>query len=203
MDPYKRWATIEVMTAQETVVRRGRFATGRAGYAAMRRYAAQWPDRVWAIEGCAGIGKHIAVRLIADAEDVVDVPPERSARARVFTAGQRRKTGATDAHSIVLVGTRMSGLRPVVTDEQLELLRLLLDRRRSLAEEHTRKVSQLHPADPRGGKSDVSAAKAPLAKVRPHDVVGKTRPRLAAELVADLRLRRLERSMRCRSLALL
>jgi hypothetical protein len=59
MDPYKRSSTIEVMTADETVVGGDRFATDRDGYAEMRRYAGQWPDRVSAIEGCAGIGKHM------------------------------------------------------------------------------------------------------------------------------------------------
>lgn len=192
MDPHKRSATIEVMTADETVIGGGRFATDREGYAQMRRYAAQWPERIWAIEGCAGIGKHIAVRLIADGEQVVDVPPKLSARARVFTTGQGRKTDATDAHSVALVGTRMAGLRPVVTDEQLEVLRLLVDRRRSLGEEHTRKTCQLHQLllelIPGGAKRDLSAAqaKALLAGVRPRDVVGKTRRRVAAELVADL-----------------
>ncbi|MET7962752.1 transposase [Micromonospora zamorensis] len=58
--------------------------------------------------------------------------------------GQGRKTDATDAHSIALVGTRMAGLRPVVNDEQLALLRILVDRRRSLGEDHTRMVSQPH-----------------------------------------------------------
>ena len=192
MDPHKRSATIEVMTADETVIGGGRFATDREGYAQMRRYAAQWPERIWAIEGCAGIGKHIAVRLIAEGEQVVDVPPKLSARARVFTTGQGRKTDATDAHSVALVGTRMAGLRPVVTDEQLEVLRLLVDRRRSLGEEHTRKTCQLHQLllelIPGGAKRDLSAAqaKALLAGVRPRDVVGKTRRRVAAELVADL-----------------
>jgi transposase len=112
MDPHKRSATIEVMTADEVIVGGGRFSTDHDGYAAMRRYADQWPDRVWAIEGCAGIGKHIAVRLVADGEQVVDVPPKLSARARVFATGQGRKTDATDAtdaHSVALVGTRMTG----------------------------------------------------------------------------------------------
>ena len=158
----------------------------------MWRYVRQWPDRVWAIEGCGGIGHHIAVRLLADGEEVVDVPPKLSARARVFATGQGRKTDATDAHSVALVGTRMAGLRPVVNDEQLAVLRLLVDRRRSLGEEHTRKTSQLHQLllelIPGGAKRDLSAAqaKALLAKVRPRDVVGKTRRRVAAELVADL-----------------
>ena len=147
----------------------------------MLDYVAQWPERVWAIEGCNGIGRHIAMRLLAEGQDVVDVPPKLSARARVFSTGQGRKTDATDAHSVALVGTRMSGLRPVVADDQLEVLRMLVDRRRSLGEEHTRKVSQLHALLlellPGGAKKDLSAAqaKALLAKVRPRDLVGKTR----------------------------
>jgi transposase len=192
MDPHKRSVTIEVMTADETIVGQGRFATDRDGYDEMRRYTDQWPDRVWAIEGCSGIGHHVAVRLLASGEEVVDVPPKLSARARVFSTGQGRKTDATDAHSVALVGTRMAGLRPVVNDEQLAVLRLLVDRRRSLGVEHTRKTSQLHQLllelIPGGAKRNLSAAqaKALLAKVRPRDVVGKTRRRVAAELVADL-----------------
>jgi hypothetical protein len=110
MDPHKRSATIEVMTADETIVGGGRFGTDRDDYAEMRRYADQWRDRVWAIEGCAGIGKHIAVRFLAVGEEVVDVPPKLSARARVLATGQGRKTDATDAHSVALVGTRMTGV---------------------------------------------------------------------------------------------
>ncbi len=72
------------------------------------------------------------------------MPPKLSARVRVFSTGQGRKTDATDAHSVALVGTRMAGLRPVVDDEQLAVLRILADRRRTLGEDHTRMVAQLH-----------------------------------------------------------
>jgi transposase len=145
-----------------------------------------------AIEGCKGIGKHVAVRLVHDGESVVDVPPKLSARARVFATGQGRKTDATDAHSVALVGTRMSGLRPVVDDQQLAVLRILVDRRRSLGEDHTRMTSQLHQLllelIPGGAKKDLSPAqaKALLAKVQARDTAGKTRRRVAAELIADL-----------------
>jgi transposase len=148
-------------------------------------------DRVWAVEGCNGIGHHIA-RLLAAGEQVLDVPPKLSARAWVFATGQGRKTDATDAHSVALVGTRMAGLRPVVNDERLAVLRVLVDRRRSLGEDHTRMVSQLHQLllelIPGGAKKDLSVAqaKALLAKVRPRDAAGKTRRRVAAELIADL-----------------
>ncbi|MFC3805915.1 transposase [Terrabacter sp. MAHUQ-38] len=82
------------------------------------------------VEGCNGIGRHVALRLLADGEQVIDVPPKLSARVRMFATGQGRKTDATDAHSIALVGVRMAGLRPVINDEQLAVLRVLADRRR-------------------------------------------------------------------------
>lgn len=192
MDPHKRSVTVEVMDAEETVLDGGRFGTDEAGFAAMRDYVSRFTDRVWAIEGCNGIGRHVAVRLVALGEEVVDVPPKLSARARVFSTGQGRKTDATDAHSVALVGTRMTGLRPVVNDEQLAVLRVLVDRRGWLGEEHTRKVAHLHhlllELIPGGAKKDLSAAQAKvlLAKVRPRDAAGKARRRVAAELVADL-----------------
>ncbi|MAY94949.1 MAG: IS110 family transposase [Nocardioides sp.] len=192
MDPHKRSVTIEVMAADEEVLGGGRFGTDAAGFQSMLEYVTRWPDRVWAIEGCNGIGRHVAMRLIAEGHEVVDVPPKLSARARVFATGQGRKTDATDAHSVALVGTRMAGLRPVVHDEQLAVLRLLVDRRSSLGDDHTRMISQLHQLllelIPGGAKKDLSAAqaKALLAKVRPRDTVGKARRRVAAELIADL-----------------
>jgi transposase len=190
--PHKRSVTIEVMAADETVIGGGRFGTDRAGYQAMLACIRRWPSRVWAIEGCQGIGRHVALRLLRDGEQVVDVPAKLSARARVFATGQGRKTDATDAHSVALVGTRMAGLRPVINDEQLALLRVLVDRRRSLGEDHTRMVSRLHQLllelIPGGAKKSLSAAqaKALLARVCPSDVAGKARRRVAAELIADL-----------------
>jgi transposase len=86
----------------------------------------------------------------------------------------------------------MAGLRPVVDDQQLAVLRVLADRRRALGEDHTRMVAQLHhlllELIPGGAKKDLSAAqaKALLAKVRPRDAAGKARRRVAAELIADL-----------------
>ena len=192
MDPHKRTATIEIMASDETVAGRGRYTTDAAGYRSMLAQARRWPERMWAIEGCQGIGRHIANRLLADGEQVVDVPPKLSARTRVFATGQGRKTDVTDAHSVALAATRMQGLRPVVDDAQLAVLRILADRRRSLGEDHTRMVCQLHQLllelIPGGAKKALSAAqaKALLARVRPRDAAGKARRRVAAELISDL-----------------
>ena len=192
MDPHKRTVTVEAMTGSETVLGGGRYATTREGYRAMLAWARRFADRVWAIEGCAGIGHHVAARLAADGETVIDVPPKLSARMRVYATGQGRKTDATDAHSVALVGVRISGLRPFVDDAGLGVLRVLVDRRRSLGEDHVRMTSQLHALllelIPGGAKKDLSArqAKKLLATVRPRDAAGKTRRRVAAELIADL-----------------
>ena len=147
---------------------------------------------MWAIEGCEGIGRHVAQRLLAVGEQVVDVPAKLSARMRMFATGQGRKTDDTDAHSIALVGVRIAGLQPVVSNDQLEMLRLLVDRRRRIGQEHVTKICQLHQLllelVAGGAKKDLSAAQARkiLAGVRPKDEVGKLRKRVALELVVDL-----------------
>ena len=65
MDPHKRSATIEVMSAHETILGGGRFGTDGAGFAAMTGYVNRiQPDRdrrVWAVEGCNGIGHHLGL----------------------------------------------------------------------------------------------------------------------------------------------
>ena len=64
MDPHKRSATIEAMGPDEQVFGGGRFGTDPAGFEAMLALAAGWQDRVWAVEGCEGIGKHLVLRLL-------------------------------------------------------------------------------------------------------------------------------------------
>ena len=104
MDPHKRSATIEVIDERETVLAQGRFGTDRDGYQAMLAAGRRHADRVWAVEGCDGIGRHVAQRLVADGETVLDVPAKLSARARVFATGQGRKTDPVDAHSVAVAG---------------------------------------------------------------------------------------------------
>src|SRR5262249_41949098 len=111
MDPHKRSATIEVIDDREKVLAQGRFGTDQDGYRAMLAVGCKYRDRVWAIEGCYGVGRHIAQRLVADGERVLDVPPKLSARARVFATGQERKTDPVDAHSVAVAALRSAGLR--------------------------------------------------------------------------------------------
>ena len=54
----------------------------------MFKLGRQHKDRIWTVEGCNGIDKQLAQRLVADSEIVVDVPAKLSARARAFDTGQ-------------------------------------------------------------------------------------------------------------------
>ena len=192
MDPHKRSATIEVINDREQVLAQGRFGTDRDGYQTMLKLGRQYKDRVWAVEGCNGIGRHIAQRLVADGETVLDVPAKLSARARVFATGQGRKTDPVDAHSVAVAALRTNGLRQVVVDDTAVAMRLLVDRRDGLGRSRTEALSRLHhlllELVPGGAKKFLSApqARALLNTVRPRDIVGRTRHRLASELVSEL-----------------
>ena len=122
----------------------------------------------------------------------MDVPAKLSARARVFSTGQGRKTDATDAHSIAVVAARTTTLRPVTREDELMALRLLADRREELANARIQAVSRLHRLlpglIPGGAPRLLSAAQARalLATVRPREIAGRTRRQIAAELLAEI-----------------
>ena len=144
------------------------------------------------MEGSNGIGRHIAQRLVADGETVLDVPTKLSARARVFATGQGRKTDPVDAHSVAVVALRTNGLREVTADDTTVALRLPVDRRDTLGRSRTETVSRIHKLLlellPGGAKKFLSApqARALLNTVRPRDLVGRTRRQLVSELINEL-----------------
>jgi transposase len=80
----------------------------------------------------------------------------------------------------------------IEVDDATVALRLLVDRRDELGVARSQTINRIHrlllELLPGGAKKFLSAdqAKALLASVRPRDVVGKTRRRLAAELITEL-----------------
>jgi transposase len=193
MDPHKRSATIEVIDARERVLTQGRYGTDTDGYQTMLAAGRRFPDRVWAVEGCTGVGRHIAQRLVADGETVVDVPAKLSARVRVFDTGQGRKTDPVDAHSVAVAGLRSPGLRQVQIDDATVALRLLVDRRAELGRTRTEVVNRIHrmllELIPGGAKKFLTRGQASyLLRTAPTPVgiVARTRHDLARELIDEL-----------------
>jgi transposase len=192
MDPHKRSATIEIVDERAGVLLAGRFGTDQAGYSEMLAGGRRFADRIWAVEGCNGIGKHIAHRLVHDGEIVLDVPPKLSAQVRVFATGNGRKTDPVDAHSVAMAALRTPGLVQVQVDDHLVVMGMLADRRDELGRARTQTASRLHrlllELFPGGAKRFLSAqqARAMIATIRPRDLAGKTRRRLAKELISEL-----------------
>ena len=192
VDPHKLSATIEVVDPHGKLVGSGRFSTDKVGYAALRAYVKTWPQRTWAVEGANGAGRSLAQRLVEASERVLDVPAKLAARVRLFDTGHNRKTDARDAHSIAMVAVGTQGLRVLAPDGDLEALRMLTDRRQELARQRVQTVNRLQrllgELLPGQRKKDLSAlqAKAMLATVRPRDIAGKTRRRMAGEEITDL-----------------
>jgi transposase len=192
VDPHKLSVTFEARDRREILRATGRFGTDSRSYHQLLGVAAQWPERVWAVEGANGIGRPLAQRLLADGERVLDVPAKLAARTRVFSTGQGRKTDATDAHAIVMVALRDKGLRELSSDPDLAVLRLLCDRRDEISRARAQALNRLHrlflELVPGGApvKKSTSQYKTLLAGVRPRDLPGKTRRRMAAEELADL-----------------
>jgi transposase len=192
VDPHKLSVTIEARDNREILRATGQFGTDARSYHQLLEVGRQWPERVWAVEGANGIGRPLTQRLLASGERVLDVPAKLAARARVFDTGQGRKTDATDAHAIVMVALRDKGLREVSTDPGLMVLRMLCDRRDELSRARNQALNRLHrlflDLIPGGApvKKSPRQYQALLAAVRPRDLAGQTRRRMAAEELEDL-----------------
>ncbi|WP_380162309.1 IS110 family transposase [Kineococcus sp. R86509] len=202
MDPHKRSATIEVVDEAEHILLGQRFTTDTDGYRAMLAAVSAWPTRTWAVEGANGAGRHLAQRLVADGETVLDVPAKLSAQVRAFETGHGRKTDATDAHSIAAVAVRRrkrregtdrqsAGLRVVTVDDETVALRLLADRRDELGVRKTEIVNRIHRLLGEliggGAKRFLTAAQAKklLDELVPVGPAALMRAQLAAELVEE------------------
>ena len=192
VDPAKRSHTVEVLDASQTTLAAARFDSDNTGYRQMRALARGWPARVWAVEGATGVGLQLAQRLVADGEQVLDVPSKLSTRARAIDTGHGRKNDPADAHAVAVVGLRTPGLRQVVPDDQMVALRLLADRCRDLVRSRTQAVNRLQRVlmelIPAGAPRNLtaSAARKLVASVRPRDVAGRARRQLAVDLIDDV-----------------
>jgi transposase len=207
VDPHKRMNAVVVVNAKGKVLARQQFPNTAAGFRELRRFSRQWRPRTWAVEGCNGVGKHLAQRLVAEHEAVVDVSTRRSALVRVYAGGNGSKTDDTDAYSIAMVGLQTPDLPVVRPDDRTVTLRLLANRRQELVGLRTQAVCRLHRdlvnLLPGGAPRALTAKKAKelLATIRPRDEVGRLRRQLAADQLAglvaiDRRLAELERQLK-------
>ena len=192
VDPHKRINAVCVLNSKGTVLARQQFANTADGFRELKAFWRQWRPRTWAVEGCNGVGKYLAQRLVAEGERVLDVSTRRAALVRVYGGGNGRKNDDTDAQSIALAALHSPDLPEVRPDELVETLRLLSNRRDELVAMRTQAVCRIHRdlliLVPGGASTSLSAkrAKEILGRVRPRDEVGRLRKKLLSAQIADL-----------------
>ena len=68
IDPHKGSHTAVAISADEKVIASIRVESSRRQVDRLVAFAALWPERVWAVEGAAGVGRLLAQQLVARGE---------------------------------------------------------------------------------------------------------------------------------------
>lgn len=141
-DLHKRWHTV---VAIDETGRRLAEKTVRAtpdGHLELRRWAAQWVDRRWALEDCRHLSRGLERDLVIAGESVVRVPPK-------LMAGTRRanrepgKSDPIDALSVARAALREPDLPVARLDGPERDVRLLVDHREDLVVTRTEAINRL------------------------------------------------------------
>jgi hypothetical protein len=73
VDPHKGSHTAVALDGQENVLGAAAMRAAPGQVDQLRRWAAPWPKRTWAIEGARGLGHLLTQQLVGAGESVVDV----------------------------------------------------------------------------------------------------------------------------------
>jgi transposase len=193
VDPHKGSHTAVAIDAAEVPLGEIRVRAGAAQAGKLVEWAAEWPERIWAVEGAGGLGHVLAQQLVAAGEYVLDVQPKLGARVRLLSSGTSNKNDPNDARSVAVAALRSPACHPVRADDHAVVLRVWSRRHRQLSRLRTQAACWLHAVlcelTPGGIPKVITAAKAAaiLDAHRPAGPVDAAWHDLAAEHLADLR----------------
>jgi transposase len=193
VDPHKGSHTAVAIGAAEEPLGEVRVRASAAQAGRLVAWAADWPERTWAVEGAGGLGHLLAQQLAAAGERVLDVQPKLAARVRLLAAGDTNKNDPNDARSVAIAALRSPARREVKPDDHTAVLKVWSKRHRDLGRARTQVACRLHAVlcelVPGGISKDITAAHAAgvLESARPSGAVAVARCELAAEFLADLR----------------
>ena len=192
VDPHKRIDAVVVLDEAGAVLARETIEHTSSGFRTLMGLARRFPRRTWAVEGCNGVGKNLAQRLVAGGETVVDVSTRKSSLVRALATNPVARPMTPTRTRSPWSGCAAPDLPVVVRDERAEVLRLLVNRRRELVGLRTQAVCRLHRElvilIPGGASRRLTAtrARALLTGIRPADEVARLRKALARDQLADL-----------------
>ena len=162
VDPHKGSHTAVVISPAEEPLGelRVRASAGQAGK--LIGWAAAWPERTWAVEGAAGLGRLLAQQLVAAGERVLDVQPKLASRVRLLQAGDTNKNDPNDALSVAVAALRSRACRPVTADDYPAVLKVRAERHRDLGRARNQVACRRHAVlcdlVPGGLAKEISAA---------------------------------------------
>jgi transposase len=192
IDPHKASHTATAIDSTETVLGRVRVRADRDQLSRLLEWARSWPERVWAVEGAAGLGHLLAQQLLAAGERVLDVPPKLAAKARLLSDGDTNKNDPNDALSVAVAALRSPKVRSAERDGFSAVMGMWSQRYLELAAARTQVVCRLHALlcdlIPGGFPGVLRASKAAevLETIEPATPMDAARLALAYQLLGDL-----------------
>ena len=125
VDPHKGSHTAVAIDEHEQQLARIQVRSGPRQLEQLLAWAAEFSERVWAVESAGGLGYLLAQQLVGANERVLDVPATLASRVRVLATSKSHKTDPHDALSIAIAALRARDLRPVERADHAVVLRLL------------------------------------------------------------------------------
>ena len=193
VDPHKATHTAVVIGPAEEPLGELRIRASAGQAEKLVAWADRWPERTWAVEGAAGLGRLLAQQLVAAGERVLDVQPKLASRVRLLQAGDTNKNDPNDALSVAVAALRSKTARPVMAEDYPAVLKVWSKRHRDLARLRNQVACRLHAVlcdlVPGGHPKEISAAQAAriLEQASPSGAVDRARAELAAEFLEDMR----------------
>ena len=193
VDPHKATHTAVVIGPAEDPLGEIRVRASADQAEKLVAWAADWPERTWAVEGAAGLGRLLAQQLVAAGERVLDVQPKLASRVRLLQAGDTNKNDPNDALSVAVAALRSKTARPVMAEDYPAVLKVWSKRHRDLARLRNQVACRLHAVlcnlVPGGHPKEISAARAAriLEQASPSGAADRARAELAAEFPGDMR----------------
>jgi len=144
VDPHKGSHTAVVTGPAEEPLGELRVRACAAQAEKLLAWAAAWPERTWAVEGAAGLGRLLARQLVAAGERVLDVQPKLACRVRLLQAGDTNKNDPNDALSVAVAALRSKARREVAAEDHAAVLKVWSKRHRDLARARNQVACRLH-----------------------------------------------------------
>lgn len=141
-DSHKATHTVVATDEAGRQLGQGTFPANEGGHFRALQWAAQWEERLWALEDCRQLSRMLERDLLGAGQRVVRVPPHLMAGVR-RSARTRGKSDPIDALAVARAALREPDLPTAVLEGPARDLRLLVEHREQLVRERARIENRL------------------------------------------------------------